>query len=76
MANPIILFQRQDGSIAAVSSTCSHSGCEVKKRRTQFECPCHGSEYDLDGTVTRGPASEPLDVFDVKRYSDRWELTL
>ncbi len=76
LPNPILLFQRQDGSFAAVSSTCSHSGCEVKKRRSGFECPCHGSEYDLSGTVTRGPASESLDVFEIHRFPDRLEFTL
>jgi Rieske Fe-S protein len=24
---------------------------------TGFACPCHGSQYDLNGTVTVGPAT-------------------
>lgn len=74
-ANPIILFM-QNGVPRAVLSTCSHSGCEVRKLKAKFECPCHGSQYDLQGAVLKGPASEPLDTFEVKWDGDRLEFTL
>jgi cytochrome b6-f complex iron-sulfur subunit len=64
--NPIYMFRRSNGSPAAVSGTCSHKGCTVRKTRNGFECPCHGSEYDLEGHVTRGPASEALRSFPVQ----------
>ena len=75
-ANPIILFSEDGGNVSAVLSTCSHSGCEVRKLRTRFECPCHGSEYDLRGNVLKGPAPEPLDTFRVETFADRLELML
>jgi Rieske Fe-S protein len=75
-ANPIILFQREGKGIAAVLSTCAHSGCEVRKARAKFECPCHGSEYDLHGNVLKGPASEALDNFHVAEFADRIEIHL
>ncbi len=74
--NPIILFHREDGELIAVLSTCSHNGCEVKKLRRKFECPCHGSEYNLEGHVIRGPAPEPLERFEVRVMSDRLEIIL
>lgn len=75
-ANPLLLFQRDDRELTAVSSTCSHSGCEVMKLRTKFECPCHGSEYDLHGNVLRGPAPDPLQVFSVVRSGETVEIHL
>lgn len=75
-ANPILLYQRENGELMAVLSTCSHSGCEVKKLRTKFECPCHGSEYDLQGNVLRGPAPEPLERFRVVRSGEFVEILL
>lgn len=75
-ANPIILFVGESGEMQAVLSTCSHSGCEVKKLRTKFECPCHGSEYDLQGNVLRGPAPDPLEMFQVQKVADRLEILL
>jgi nitrite reductase/ring-hydroxylating ferredoxin subunit len=75
-ANPIFLFQGEGGELTALLSTCSHSGCEVKKLRTKFECPCHGSEYDLHGNVLRGPAPEPLQAFRVVRREAFIEILL
>jgi Rieske Fe-S protein len=73
-ANPIILFAEMSGKFRAVLSTCAHSGCEVNKLRTKFECPCHGSEYDLQGNVLKGPAPESLETFQVQEFTDRIEI--
>ena len=52
-------------SMAAISTTCTHLGCIVAISDTGFACPCHGSRYDQDGTVTGGPAPKPLPWFKV-----------
>ncbi len=74
--NPFILFARNGGELWAVLSTCSHNGCEVRKLRAGFECPCHGSEYDLQGNVLQGPASAPLESYPVQQFADRYEFQL
>jgi cytochrome b6-f complex iron-sulfur subunit len=51
---------RDDGGVYAVSTICTHLGCVVKPNPDGFECPCHGSRFALDGTVTRGPAPRAL----------------
>ncbi|CAM9692040.1 unnamed protein product [Chrysoparadoxa australica] len=45
----------QDFGIVAV---CTHLGCVVpwNKAENKFICPCHGSQYDANGKVVRGPA--------------------
>lgn len=51
-----------DGVTHAVSPTCTHMGCLVAFNGVEkaWECPCHGSRFDLDGAVLQGPATRPL----------------
>lgn len=45
----------------AISSVCTHLGCNVRHLGPGgFSCPCHGSLFDADGQVIRGPATRPL----------------
>jgi cytochrome b6-f complex iron-sulfur subunit len=66
---PAILIHDEHGW-RAVSLVCSHLGCTVEERNFGFECPCHGSRYDLNGVVLRGPASSNLNKFRVEESKD------
>ena len=55
----VALFRDKAG-VHAISITCTHLGCIVKPSATGFDCPCHGSRFDHDGKVIRGPAPAPL----------------
>ena len=56
------------GEIRAYSPTCTHLGCAYHwdTGKADFVCPCHASEFALDGTVLSGPAPRPLDRFETK----------
>jgi cytochrome b6-f complex iron-sulfur subunit len=60
-----VCIVREGNRLAAISTTCTHLGCIVSIADTGFSCPCHGSRYDQDGTVTGGPAPKPLPWFKV-----------
>lgn len=64
---------RVDGKLTAVvkdatgattmrSAICRHLGCVVQWNQVErsFDCPCHGSRYDVDGSVLDGPATSGL----------------
>ncbi|HSB10116.1 MAG TPA: Rieske 2Fe-2S domain-containing protein [Blastocatellia bacterium] len=55
----VALFRDADG-VYAISTTCTHLGCVVKASAGAFECPCHGSRFAADGSVTKGPAPRAL----------------
>ena len=55
----VVLFRDEEG-VYALSKVCTHLGCLVKKSSAGFDCPCHGSQFALDGTVVKGPAPQPL----------------
>jgi cytochrome b6-f complex iron-sulfur subunit len=44
----------------ALSMVCTHLGCTIKKTETGYDCPCHGSRFDLRGRVDNGPAASAL----------------
>mmetsp|Transcript_17331 Transcript_17331/g.37643 ORF Transcript_17331/g.37643 Transcript_17331/m.37643 type:complete len:212 (-) Transcript_17331:268-903(-) len=48
----------------AINATCTHLGCVVPFNRAEnkYKCPCHGSQYDKNGKVTRGPAPLSLAI--------------
>ncbi len=52
---------------------CTHLGCTFpwNSRDHQFQCPCHGSRYDPEGSVVRGPADRPLKLVKVEVDGDR-----
>lgn len=55
----VALFKDDEG-VYAISTICTHLGCIVKPTTAGFECPCHGSGFAPDGSVTKGPAPKPL----------------
>ena len=45
------------------SAHCTHLGCKINKMDGErFVCPCHGSEYDMNGKVIKGPAYKNLKI--------------
>ena len=57
---PAVLIHNNDGFMA-LSLVCTHLGCTVEEHKDSgYECPCHGSKYDGQGFVTRGPSNTPL----------------
>ncbi len=56
---PAVIVRGAAG-FTAMSLICSHLGCTVEKALEGFACPCHGSRYDAQGRVTRGPATQSL----------------
>jgi menaquinol-cytochrome c reductase iron-sulfur subunit len=65
--------------ITVFSPVCPHLGCHFlwDPKVERFECPCHASEYSMDGEVLYGPAPRPLDVLPHKIEQGalfvRWE---
>ena len=51
----------------ALSQKCPHLGCHVPycESSGRFECPCHGSIYDLAGEYITGPAPRGMDRYKV-----------
>ncbi|WP_246195796.1 FAD-dependent oxidoreductase [Halopolyspora algeriensis] len=57
------VYRDEDGMLHAVSLRCTHLGCLLRFNGADrsWDCPCHGSRFDIDGSVLEGPAVRPLE---------------
>jgi len=62
-----ILIVNIGGTISAFSSACPHSGCtrDWEEADDKLRCKCHGSEFNKDGSLVRGPATSGLNKLSV-----------
>jgi Rieske Fe-S protein len=53
---------KTSGNVLVFAQNCSHLGCSVafNTNAKTFDCPCHGSRFNIDGSVLRGPAAYSL----------------
>jgi glycine/D-amino acid oxidase-like deaminating enzyme/nitrite reductase/ring-hydroxylating ferredoxin subunit len=58
--------------VHAVSNTCTHLGCRLNwnNAETSWDCACHGSRFDVDGSILDGPAVTPLPQVHVEGQGD------
>ena len=68
--DPVYLLALDGGGFAALSSVCTHRGCTVDIGGPGLACPCHGSQYDREGQVKRGPANRALTRYPVRTIGD------
>ncbi|AFZ48842.1 Rieske Fe-S protein [Dactylococcopsis salina PCC 8305] len=58
--DPTYVIVTEDEEIASygLNAVCTHLGCVVPWNASEgkFICPCHGSQYNAEGKVVRGPA--------------------
>jgi Rieske Fe-S protein len=67
----VVVTQPVAGEFKGFSSKCTHKGCAVNKVADgTIDCPCHGSKFNLDGTVAKGPADKPLEAKAVSVQGD------
>lgn len=56
-----LLFRKDEETVLAYTSVCTHAGCRVGPGEGDFLCPCHNSHFSTeDGTATGGPARGAL----------------
>ncbi len=58
----VAVYKKSDSETVKLSPVCTHMGCEVgwNNNDKTWDCPCHGSRYNADGSVKNGPAKEAL----------------
>jgi cytochrome b6-f complex iron-sulfur subunit len=75
---PLLLVRDTPGEVRAFDPICSHKQCVVQYQSAahNLNCPCHSSQFSLDGKVSRGPAKQALTVYPAAIEGDRIVVTL
>ncbi len=60
-----IVIATANNKFVALSKACTHQGTAVgyPGNGSVIVCPNHGSQFNFDGSVKKGPAASPLTVF-------------
>jgi Rieske Fe-S protein len=69
-ATPLYVLALAQGAFAVLSPVCTHLQCTVNVEGGVLLCPCHGSTYDREGRVLRGPAERSLARFPAEITAD------
>ncbi|MGW0336097.1 Rieske (2Fe-2S) protein [Streptomyces sp. NPDC003011] len=58
----VVVSQPTAGDYKAFSTICTHKNCPMTDLKEDvLSCSCHGSQFSItDGSVQKGPATEPL----------------
>ena len=76
VSDELMLIRKSESTFIAVRTICTHKGCDVELEGDKFVCPCHGSEFTIDGTVTQGPATKNLKIFETIFDSGNGTVTI
>ncbi len=72
---PVAVYKSGD-TYTALSTKCTHSGCEVQPNKVSLVCPCHGSEFSNTGKVMNPPAERDLKQYIVTTDTDYFYVQL
>lgn len=57
------IFKDKENKIHTIKLICPHMKCSLifNKEENTWDCPCHGSRFNLDGILLEGPATNNLE---------------
>ena len=68
IADRNVLVMHDERGLRALSLVCTHLGCITSHEEGGgFVCPCHGSRFDAEGRVVKGPAPSRLRYLAISR---------
>ncbi len=74
----VLLVRDSATSVRAFNPICTHRECVVAYNpgEKKIKCPCHGSQFDLNGHAVHGPASRPLATYAADLAGEQIIVTL
>jgi Rieske Fe-S protein len=68
-ASKVAVYRDDQGQLHERSAICTHLGCVVRWNSVEktWDCPCHGSRFQVDGHAVNGPAIHALETIDGRK---------
>jgi len=68
----VAAFRDENGRLHACSAACTHVGCHLHWNSFErcWDCPCHGSQFSIDGEILNAPAIKPLERVEVAQEAE------
>ncbi len=72
----LVAHTAQD-AFTALTAMCTHQACVITGfSGGTYTCPCHGSQFNTNGQVTRGPAPASLRAYATQFANNQLVITL
>ena len=70
------VVRRAEREFTVYNGRCTHLGCAYNwnPQAKEFQCPCHGGRYNVDGVVLGGPPPRPLDTLEWRVEQDTLQV--
>ena len=65
------LRKESNGTYSAFLLRCTHADNQLTPTGNGFTCSLHGSAFNKEGQVTKGPAERPLKKYQTETISDQ-----
>ena len=61
----------ENNNYSAILLQCTHQENQLDRNGNGFTCSLHGSQFDLTGKVTKGPATKSLEKYETSISNDQ-----
>jgi glycine/D-amino acid oxidase-like deaminating enzyme/nitrite reductase/ring-hydroxylating ferredoxin subunit len=63
------VYKDEKGDYFCINPVCAHLKCSLSFNEAEktWDCPCHGSRYDIKGNILEGPTVKPLDKISINK---------
>lgn len=70
-----IILIKNKGRLHIFSNRCPHLGCKINKiENEKLVCPCHGSEFNFEGKLIKGPSRKGLEALSFQEDNVKNEI--
>ncbi|MEK7728092.1 MAG: Rieske 2Fe-2S domain-containing protein [candidate division KSB1 bacterium] len=73
----LLLARTTQDTFVAVNAICTHQNCTITNfSNSTYTCPCHGSQFNTSGQVTKGPANTSLKKYQTQFANNQLTITV